>query len=457
MAITVQQFDLIAAYAGIGAALNAAQQAGGVTGSRTGPTNVGTNTYGGMSLTPGSTPGTTATPGSQVLPSDPSRAAQTAYQAGTIQGSPTGLIQPTTATSGLPKVQGSPLPSGEEAAAAKIQTILQQYLNGEFSSFDAAKTIAMRAAGDQWEMLVNRLMNVVTEEQKAQATRLYAESHPLPATRAAGGGTTGGGTEQPIPLEEIQRDFLKPGSGLTSQDLIEILSQPAYAGMLLNPAEIALAWSSMRDAQRGSEAGVPPPANAVPVPEVARQGALGPEEARQAQSLPEFMRRVGLDRYGSDLNTNIGRRAFNIGVDPFARTYPIQNYFSTATDPAAMEAERLGSFQSYLGGQRPTTESLQNTLAQIFSSAGTDPERFQGVFSNPGADTTFGEVRPAFEAATAPKVLGVNPYFRGGYLNALEQSFQDLISKFPEQYNTPEEVFQYYQGRNFFPTQAPSG
>jgi hypothetical protein len=65
MAITVQQFDLIASVNGIQAARAAAEQSGGVTGTRTpAPTQVqpgGASPSSIQSLTPGPTPGTSAT------------------------------------------------------------------------------------------------------------------------------------------------------------------------------------------------------------------------------------------------------------------------------------------------------------------------------------------------------------------------------------------------------------
>jgi len=174
-----------------------------------------------------------------------------------------------------------------------------------------------------------------------------------------------------------------------------------------------------------------------------------PGSARRAlfDALPpgDIFRRAQQAQFPTLTGGFAANRVFPRQQQAFQQFAPILGF---GADPSQTPNEALlNAFQSFIGGAPPTGAGLGATLSNILSTAA--PEAITGGFTRPGAETPFGTIQPAFQAATAPFLQGLSPFIRGGTGEVLERQFRNRVAQSPELFQTPQQVFDAF--RRFIP------
>ena len=116
------------------------------------------------------------------------------------------------------------------------------------------------------------------------------------------------------------------------------------------------------------------------------------------------------------------------------------------------------AFRNFISGPLPTGATLGTQLQNLISGVGStiDPTTFAGEFTQ-AAETPFGRVLPAFQAAIQPRLQSVGPTIRGNLERILQEQFQQRVATDPQQFQTPQDVFQSFQERGFIPQVPMTG
>jgi len=184
---------------------------------------------------------------------------------------------------------------------------------------------------------------------------------------------------------------------------------------------------------------------ATPVPRVVPTpiNPVGRDELISEQRAGDLRRRVYGDIYPQFSGTYAANRILPRLGSQFESFLPITNFmsggqrFETAADEEA-------AFRAFLGGQRPTSAQLGQSLSGILgqqASGSLPPDLFSGIFTNQKGETQFDTIAPAFQAATLPYLQGMGPRFRGNMQAVMQNRLRDEMARNPQMFLTPEQIF----------------
>ena len=411
MALTVQQFDLIASHQGIQAALAVAEQYGGVTGSReaavSAPPGEQMFAFGGD-------------PNNLVSQSwlDTQRAAQEASwrytgpgSTGTGAGTGTGSAQ-----------EGLAAPTEAQTIAAWINELITGR-TGLGINAGAVNPVTTESLIKSLSARLGRVVSAtefnsdvlpsIPQEWQPTPTRSWEET-PADAgfptgTRVAGSGgvnTAGGGATG-----------VAGTIGLLGGGNVNILGDDLATG------------------------GVTP------------LQMTRPSLERQPQE--DIYRRLIQERFGP--RTALQARIGNSFANEYEAVRPILDF---GLDPSGLD--RAAGFRKFLNSPRPTGQQLGQNLAKIMATG--DPDTIEGSFapramlsartneSGEVAPLDFGQhLQDAFSTGIQPYVQRLSPFVRAGVARAIEDRFRQMFANDPTQFQGAGDVFRGLQRRNYIP------